>query len=272
MASRPVIGFADADAWEIPVEGYEPVWRARNASYKEHLLKGMTMLEWIAVNEEQNVPKTTFAPCCELDATAETEDSSNAAVTGAAVAYDKDDDYCGALEEMDVVVVVRNRPTRRSRVARKTPPKHEPKVQKNARRLARGKVRTDTVADYEQLKELLQWEEDVRDIVVARIENHLRFIGVADDINWPRFSWKDVASIIRRFEAMLDPLLHPTTNDIVSAWEENKSTLYKDYKELVRLTIEIPQQPRYFNGLFYENWHDFEDWYEEDRDDLIWYL
>ena len=70
----------------------------------------------------------------------------------------------------------------------------------------------------------------------------------------PKYTWIDCSSIIRRFYNRLDQSIHTTQELIEKEWNKEKAAILADY---VPLKIDIPE-PRYFNGLFYEEW-DLED-------------
>lgn len=285
MMSEPIIGFRDADAWER--RGNYIVARARNMSYIEKLRAGLPIEYFLDLDEAKSDTKEektldihgTPNKVGQLKSTRPDfmEPMPNIwdDLVPSKATWDIDpvdhDDLFKYIEGLSTTRNHRgparfrgrrNKTSKHEPKNQKTPghsgrdktSKHEPKAQKIPAHLGRGQVRVDS-DDIEYTKYETKWTEDCEFIINNKIWWELRCpqsysCGC-------KYTYRDYDSIIRRFRAQLDPILHPTYEKIIAVWENTKTTILADYKP-INLTITIPQ-PRYFNGIFYEDL-DEDDW------------
>lgn len=276
LAAEPLYGFADSGGWQRL--GNRVVGRARNSSYKEAVRSGVPIEYFLDMSMAESEPLGALA-LGSMDSPVDSEGEDNREYWSS-ILWEGDEDRLtekGDGREADCREadlhedfyyeprVTRNHHGSSRSAHKKRTPKHEPKAQKVPTRLSRGRVRNCPESPYEARAEV-DWEEMCSRVIDTTIWGELR----RPNSYRPLYIYKDYDSIIRRFRSKLDRSIHPTSKDITKFWQDSKSAILADYTPL-RITI---PEPRYFNGLFYEDIVDDDsvdwDWIDERPVRIYW--
>ena len=287
--AQALTGFSDADAWERC--GNRIIARARNASYKEKLRSGLPIEYFLELDDssepepetgQAQAAKTTpdFRPefmepvpswhdykllrSYRFNYVRPSDDTQHISYEDRQAHDDFLDHYAmvygwnwANTDPIDLIPEPSLRHHRKSRRIRKTNPKYEPKAQKNPKVQNRGKVRQISDDPVKVNKESA-WSDMVEDFIDHTLIWALRRPGSYQ----PRYSYMNCIRIIRRFQSLLDPEIHTDICSISKFWENIKDSILTDYIPIPLLII--PENPRYFNGLFYEDLDTLTDEWEWD--------
>jgi hypothetical protein len=154
------------------------------------------------------------------------------------------DDDCDDIIEPSAF---RNHHRKKRRNSRKSPA-HEPKANKNASVLARGKIRIDDSPPTNLAKDQEKW--------VDECETYLDYLGYK--LRWGeiQYRWYQVDKIIQRFRANLEQ-----GDNIESRWKSIGPHILENYEPYKKSNVNITR--RYFEWIEddFDEFDEFDDWH-----------